>query len=109
MRLDTLYDMGRQSTYDYPGEFRRTAFAVDPDDVATIIYTSGTTGEPKGAMLTHRNIHFDVDAALAVLRYRPTDVLLSWLPLSHIFERMAGLYAALRACVTIAYAENFDA
>src|SRR5215510_4404611 len=47
MRLDTLYEMGRQSTYDYPGEFRQAALAIDPDDVATIIYTSGTTGVPK--------------------------------------------------------------
>jgi len=54
MRLNALYEMGRQSTYDYPGEFRRTACAVHADQVATIIYTSGTTGIPKGAMLTHR-------------------------------------------------------
>src|SRR2546422_202322 len=50
IRLDALYEMGRQSAYDYPGEFRRSALAVQAEDTATIIYTSGTTGVPKGAM-----------------------------------------------------------
>ena len=52
LHLEALYEMGRQASYDYPGEFRRSVMAVDAEDVATIIYTSGTTGIPKGAMLT---------------------------------------------------------
>src|SRR5215510_11166271 len=102
MRLDTLYDMGRQSTYDYPGEFRRAALAIDPDDVATIIYTSGTTGVPKGAMLTHRNLVSNVIATGKRLPLHADDVSLSFLPLSHIFQRHVD-YATLHAGATIAY------
>lgn len=105
MRLDTLYEIGRQSAFDYPGEFRRTALAVDPDSVATIIYTSGTTGVPKGAMLTHRNLVANIVASGEVLPLTPADVSLSFLPLSHIFQRHVD-YASVRSGVTIAYPEN---
>jgi long-chain acyl-CoA synthetase len=80
--------------------------AVSPEDLATIIYTSGTTGEPKGAMLTHSNIASNVEASLKVMKLRPDDTCLSFLPLCHIFERMGGLYAMLQGGVTIAYAQS---
>src|SRR6266581_3147271 len=105
MRLDALIDMGRQSTYDYPGEFRRAALAVDADQVATIIYTSGTTGVPKGAMLTHRNLVSNVIGTGEMLRLVPADVKLSFLPLSHIFQRHVD-YASVHAGTTVAYAES---
>jgi len=105
MRMEALYEMGRQSTCDYPGEFRQSALAVDPSDVATIIYTSGTTGVPKGAMLTHRNLVSNVIAAGERLPLRPTDVSLSFLPLSHIFQRHVD-YASMCSGVTIAYADG---
>ena len=92
-----------------PDTFETSARAVRADDLATIIYTSGTTGEPKGAMLTHGNIAFDVWACRKVIDLRPTDRCLSFLPLCHIFERMAGLYAMLSAGVSIAYAESIEA
>lgn len=82
--------------------------AVRPDDLATIIYTSGTTGEPKGAMLLHSNIASNVEASLQVMKLTPEDTCLSFLPLCHIFERMAGLYAMLQGGVTIAYAQSQD-
>jgi long-chain acyl-CoA synthetase len=91
-----------------PQAFRDAAREVRPDDLATIIYTSGTTGEPKGAMLTHDNIVFDVQACLEVIDLRSSDRCLSFLPLCHIFERMAGLYAMLTRGVSIAYAESLD-
>src|SRR5262249_42260242 len=105
MRIESLYEMGRQSTYDYPGEFRRAAREIDPEDLATIIYTSGTTGVPKGAMLTHRNLVSNILATSERLPLQPNDVSLSFLPLSHIFQRHVD-YASFRAGVTIAYAEN---
>jgi long-chain acyl-CoA synthetase len=90
------------------GSLERMAAALVPGDVATIIYTTGTTGEPKGAMLTHANIVSNVDACLRLVTLGPTDLSLSFLPLCHIFERMGGLYAMLRAGATIAYAESMD-
>jgi long-chain acyl-CoA synthetase len=78
------------------------------DDVATIIYTSGTTGMPKGVMLTHANIASEAVLSLRAMRVGPEDTYLSFLPLSHVFERCAGLYTMLYAGVTIAYAESLD-
>ncbi|HTM57106.1 MAG TPA: long-chain fatty acid--CoA ligase [Candidatus Udaeobacter sp.] len=91
-----------------PRVFRDTAARIRPVDLATIIYTSGTTGEPKGAMLSHHNIASNVESCLEIMELRPDDTSLSFLPLCHIFERMAGLYAMLAAGVTIAYAEDLD-
>src|SRR5262249_42384608 len=105
MRLDMLYGMGGQSTYDYPGEFHRAALEIGSGDIATIIYTSGTTGVPKGAMLTHRNLVSNVIATSGRLTVRPDDVSLSFLPLSHIFQRHVD-YASMYAGATIAYAES---
>lgn len=79
------------------------------EDLATIIYTSGTTGKPKGAMLTHGNILANVEGIqFWMLEARPEDILLSHLPLSHVFERMAGQFMPLSVGATIAYAEGID-
>jgi long-chain acyl-CoA synthetase len=91
-----------------PLAFRTLADAVQPGDLATIIYTSGTTGEPKGAMLSHANISSNVAGGLDVIDLGPSDTCLSFLPLSHIFERMAGCYTMLTAGVTIAFARSID-
>lgn len=101
--METLYEMGRQAAR--PGAFRRAAMSVDPDQLATIIYTSGTTGVPKGAMLTHRNLVSNILATSERLPLQETDISLSFLPLSHIFQRHVD-YACVRAGVTIAYAQN---
>ena len=88
--------------------FRERAEVVRPDDVATIIYTSGTTGDPKGVMLTHDNIYSNVMAAAAAIPFEGRDTCLSFLPLSHIFERMGGHYLMLHTGTSIAYAESID-
>jgi len=85
------------------------AVPLNPDDLASIIYTSGTTGEPKGVMLTHGNIVSEVLSALQAMQLNADDTYLSFLPLSHIFERISGYYTMLYAGVTVAYAESFDA
>ncbi len=89
------------------GRLRAEALAIAPDCIATIIYTSGTTGEPKGAMLTHGNIASNVSATMDLLPMGPTDSSLSFLPLSHIFERMVD-YLMFACGVSISYAENMD-
>jgi long-chain acyl-CoA synthetase len=88
-------------------DFRDTARAVEADDLATIIYTSGTTGEPKGVMLTHGNLVSNMRAAAAALDISQEDVALSFLPLSHGFERLVS-YVYLFSGVTIVFAESFD-
>ena len=78
------------------------------EDLASIVYTSGTTGPPKGAMLTHHNFLSNVRACARLFPLGPQDTCLSFLPLSHVFERMAGYYLMLHQGVTIAYAESID-
>jgi long-chain acyl-CoA synthetase len=88
-------------------EFRETARAVKPEQLATIIYTSGTTGEPKGVMLTHANLAANLHAGAKALEVHHDDVALSFLPLSHAFERMVA-YVYLLCGVTVVFAESFE-
>ena len=76
------------------------------DDIATIIYTSGTTGDPKGVMLTHANFIFNLQACKSLIDVSDADVLLSFLPLSHVFERLGGHYVPLFSGAKVAYAES---
>ena len=77
-----------------------------PGDLAAIVYTSGTTGKPKGVMLTHANVIADVKAVLARIVPTPDDVFLSFLPLSHTFERTGGYYLPMAAGSCVAYARS---
>jgi long-chain acyl-CoA synthetase len=82
---------------------------INQEELVTIIYTSGTTGQPKGTMLTHENFLANVDAVkFWFIDLLPEDVALSYLPLSHVFERMAGHYTLLSVGTTIAYAESIE-
>jgi long-chain acyl-CoA synthetase len=87
-------------------ESERRSGALNRDVLATIVYTSGTTGEPKGAMLTHGNILANLEGIDPVFRLDENDDFLSFLPLSHIFERTAGYYLAIRNASAIYYAES---
>ena len=77
-----------------------------PEDLAALVYTSGTTGKPKGVMLTHRNVVSDVKAVLQRIVPTVDDVFLSFLPLSHTFERTGGYYLPIAAGSCVAYARS---
>jgi long-chain acyl-CoA synthetase len=83
------------------------AQAAKPADLATIIYTSGTTGEPKGVMLTHANLTTNLIDSSGHLNFSDTDIVLSVLPFSHVFERLA-MYMYLYHGMSVFYAESMD-
>jgi len=89
------------------GAFDAVAAAIKPDDLASIIYTSGTTGTPKGVMLSHGNFVSNTKALDAVTDFVHTDTILSFLPLSHVLERMTT-FSFLYKGASIAYAESVD-
>ena len=105
--LNQLEEKGRELAEQRPGAFEAYLHSVNPEDLATIIYTSGTTGEPKGVMLTHNNFMSNVISIGKGLPIGPTDVALSVLPLSHIFER-DGFYVFCYCGVSVYYAASFD-
>ncbi|MEK7772310.1 MAG: AMP-binding protein, partial [Pseudomonadota bacterium] len=80
----------------------------DPYSLATIIYTSGTSGRPKGVMLSHHNILTNAYSCLQVVPVSSDDLLLSFLPLSHTFERTAGYYVPMMSGATIAYTRSIQ-
>ncbi|HLS47091.1 MAG TPA: long-chain fatty acid--CoA ligase [Gemmatimonadales bacterium] len=108
LSLESVYQRGRLVMDRVPA-WRQAALEAGPEDVATLIYTSGTTGDPKGVVLTHGNITSNVVAGLEVLPLREGDECLSFLPLSHIFERMAGHYCMMQSGTVINYASSIDA
>lgn len=88
--------------------FRAGALEAKPQDTATILYTSGTMGRPKGVVLTHANIVSNIQASASLFPLAQRDVAVSFLPLSHIFERMLDYYLFWQG-VSIAYAESLEA
>jgi len=79
---------------------------VRPNDLAAIVYTSGTTGRPKGVMLSHENILANVKAIHQRIAAKPDDIFLSFLPLSHTFERTGGYYYPIAAGACVAYVRS---
>jgi len=104
LNFEELRKTGAEALKQNPklGEPHRPA----PDDLFTVCYTSGTTGEPKGAMLTHRNVLSNVRTLIPLFGLNENDVLVSFLPLCHMFERTCGYYCMLMAGGAIAYAES---
>jgi len=88
--------------------YRALVAEIHPREWASIIYTSGTTGEPKGTILSHGNFMANIRQCLTVFDLRPSDTCLSFLPLSHVFERTAGFYCMMTAGTSIVYAESIE-
>jgi long-chain acyl-CoA synthetase len=105
--LEQVYAAGQAARSRW-SSWKSDALKVGRDDLATLIYTSGTTGDMKGVMLTHGNIAYDVTTCASLFSFRESDECLSFLPLSHIFERMFGHYSMFHAGVLINYAESVD-
>jgi long-chain acyl-CoA synthetase len=105
--LDDLTDAGRRVAAADPGLFERQALAVQPGDLASIIYTSGTTGVPKGVMLSHGNFISNIKSICRFIDFRSSDIVLSFLPLSHVLERTAT-FVFLYCGATIAHAESVE-
>jgi long-chain acyl-CoA synthetase len=103
-----LLRLGRARDAEAPGLFDTLTDAVGPDDLATLVYTSGTTGPPKGAMISHGNILAVFAGLDAVVPAYETDVTVPFLPLCHVFERIAGHFYGMKVGVTAHYAQGLD-
>lgn len=99
---------GLQKQKTDPDFFQKSADKVSPSDEATIIYTSGTTGPPKGVLLTHRNFVENYLGARERIKVSDKDAALSFLPLNHVFERLAGYYFMAFHGASIWYAESMQ-
>ncbi len=108
MSLSKLMQIGGNLADKNPQTAAQDVGPAEKDDLCSIIYTSGTTGDPKGVMLTHWNFVSNVLVALELVEMSTSDRALSFLPLSHVFERMAGYYLMMYAGVGIAYAESVE-
>jgi len=102
-----VLEKGQKIAEQKPELFEELALKVKPDDIASIIYTSGTTGIPKGVMLTHSNFFSNVKSVSTIIEFSENDTVLSWLPLSHVLERMVTFTLLYKGC-TIAYAESME-
>ncbi|HUI62329.1 MAG TPA: AMP-dependent synthetase/ligase [Steroidobacteraceae bacterium] len=80
--------------------------AISPDALAAIVYTSGTTGRPKGVMLSHGNVMANIRSIMQAIQVLDSDVFLSFLPLSHTFERTVGYYLPIAAGASVAFARS---
>ncbi|WP_456409116.1 AMP-binding protein, partial [Caldithrix abyssi] len=106
--FDKLLQEGAVHAQSFPNAFEESMENIDPEELCSLVYTSGTTGEPKGVMLCHRGFVFDIVQSEARLRLRADDVFLSFLPLSHLYERLAGHWCPIYRGATIHYARGID-
>jgi long-chain acyl-CoA synthetase len=105
--LERIKAQGEKARQADPRLFETIARAVKPDDTASIIYTSGTTGIPKGVMLTHANFASNVETLATIIPFNDKDTDLSFLPLSHVLERLVT-FAFMSRGVSMAYAESIE-
>lgn len=107
--FDDLRRLGREYAAANPAALDERIASITPDDIATIVYTSGTTGPPKGALLSHSNFVETLEAGIRVLGIGESeDRLISYLPLSHIFERLIGGWGSVYFGGDVWFAESMD-
>ncbi len=106
--FEELERLGEKARSGQSGAVERRAQDIKLNDTATIVYTSGTTGPPKGAMISHRNIVWTCDALTRANDYFDTDMYMSYLPLSHIAERIGIYYSSIYTDGTIGVPESID-
>ncbi len=107
LSIEELIQKGKKLGQAETSQFERTAVAIRPGDLASIIYTSGTTGLPKGVMLSHGNFASNVKTLASVVEFNAGDTILSFLPLSHVLERMTTFAFLYKGC-SIGYAESLE-
>jgi long-chain acyl-CoA synthetase len=108
MSFDALLELGARYERDHPPAYHQFVDLAQPNDLAILVYTSGTTGPPKGAMLSHRNILFQLGYADFLTEPREGDQQLSFLPLCHIAERTFSVFYPLATGATVNFAESID-
>ena len=106
--FSSLIERGKAYKESSDFDFKAIASTINPDDLLTLIYTSGTTGNPKGAMLSHNNLIANIKSGKKSIHIDESDVFLSFLPLSHVFERMVGHFSGLTSGGRVYYAESID-
>src|SRR5258705_2246272 len=108
MPLGALLELGAAYAPEHPEAYDRLVEIPRPEDLAILVYTSGTTGPPKGAMLSHRNILFQLEYADFITPLREGDQQLSFLPLCHVAERTFTVFNPLYTGATVNFAESID-
>jgi len=103
-----LLSSGEKHQQKNPDFFFNSMNSINPEETCSLVYTSGTTGEPKGVMLHHKGFVTDIVNSEAVFGLYPEDVFLSFLPLSHLYERLGGHWCPLYRGCTIAYADDIN-
>lgn len=108
LTFDELLEKGKAAEGEFATKLDENQGKLTEDDLCSFVYTSGTTGPPKGVMLTHKNFMSNVRDTLKVVPITEDDHVLSFLPLSHVLERMAGYYSMVVCGGTISYAVSID-
>ena len=107
MSMEDFLNWGKAANHTEPGLYETLRASVRPESIATLIYTSGTTGDPKGVMLSHRNLASNATTSAQAASLTENETVLSFLPFSHVFERTT-IYMYLYVGVSIYYAEGID-
>jgi len=107
LSLASLLAAGEKAAAEKPARFKELVDLLSPEDEASLVYTSGTSGLPKGVILTHRNFMSNVETCVSIFDISYRDTVLSFLPLSHVLERMV-VFAYLYAGATIGFAESIE-